>query len=397
MRPSFLSRLAWMLPLLAGLNAVAHDSPGEYFFGTDPGVGNATPLPLSDPAAALADISTLTLPLPSSFGTGQVLGLRFRNPAGDWGITQFSQIYLLSSATLASGRLYYAIDSRPNPATAGSVELTAAHQLAVTPLALDLGTLTPGFHSLHLLLRDSAGASTETLRFIHATPSTVQTLAGLAYSFREAEGTTTPVTVAPITTSTSAQDIVLAIPAATSPKQFTLVLNLVDAQLDTGRSTTAPLRVSVPYYEWAYAALAGQAPTAAAMLSDPDGDRIVNLLEFAFGLNPLIKNTTPPYTIGSATTESGSLYFTVNYRQREGGTGSLGVDYTADGLRYTVEASTDLQTWQPFSSLPGASSHRSRATNGDGTETINLELFLQDTLTANKKVFVRLNVTAVQE
>lgn len=306
------------------------------------------------------------------------------------GHTAYRQVSALGGRPPA--RLYHALDTSPDPATAPFVELTDAHRLAPTSVTLDLGNLSPGYHSLHLQVHDTGGSFTETVRFLHVTPSTVQTLAGLAYTFTDAAGNTTPLAVAPITATADAQDIVLTAPAAPVPSEHTLVLHLLDSHLDAGFLASAPLRISTPYHEWVRTALPDRPASATGLLADPDGDRIVNLLEFAFGLDPATKDTTPPYRIRTRETADGAKRFHLVYRQREGGTGAPGVDYTAHGLRYLVETSTDMKTWQPFTEAPGVTSDHTRSSNGDGTETVKLNIFVDQTLTATDTIFVRLTV-----
>lgn len=87
-------------------------------------------------------------------------------------------------------------------------------------------------------------------------------------------------------------------------------------------------------------------------------------------------------------------YLLIEYRQRAGGTGTLGTDYRADGLRYRVETSTDLVTWTLWSELAGASAHLSRLSNGDGTETVTMNLFVGPALEDERRVFTRLHISA---
>lgn len=93
----------------------------------------------------------------------------------------------------------------------------------------------------------------------------------------------------------------------------------------------------------------------AADVADADRDGVANLLERAFATNP----TDPASRAASSLSLSsidGSSYLTLAYRRRAGGTGTTGVDYTMDGLRYSVEASAELDaTWSnPPLQLVGA-------------------------------------------
>jgi hypothetical protein len=445
--------------LLASLApALGHDSPGEYFFDTDPGLGAATPLSLPAPTPPLDQIDSLVIPAPSTPGASAVLGLRFRDATGAWGPTTFRRVHLVSSASppvveaswgaafssavtgapaadgtllltrpasaagdahsdrlslrvlpdadspgprifrqvlpigsIGPDRFYYALDQRPDPAVAASIALD--DRATPTALALDLGSPATGYHTLHFRLRDTTGAWTEGQRFIHVTPSGLHALSGLAYSFRNAEGNSSTVQVAPLVATGSAQDVTLAVPAALAKGDYTLVLNLADASADLGFSVESPISLAARYDQWALTALAGVPAEQAGMLGDPDADNLANLLEYAFGLDPKTADATPPYSIEPHPSYDDILI--VRYPQREGGSGTRGVDYTADGLRYTVEASTDLQTWAPYDQVAGISSTIVTDSLGTGFESVTITLHTHGVLAVQKRVFTRLNITAV--
>lgn len=456
--------LAFCAALLAPFSSCgfAHDAPGEYFFGADPGHGLANPLPSTVPPPALAELGDLSIPLPASPGAGLVLGLRFRNAAGAWGPTTMRSVFLLKTSAVntvemawggnftvsgasatpagetlvitrpasASGgaadnllslrarsgsqvgfpvmsqvsplggaaltRLSYAIDVTPDPVSSPFVTLSPEHRVSAVPTPLVLGNLTPGFHALHLLAQDAAGGRTNSVRFLHVTPSSVQTLTGLAYTFQQSGGTPTSITFAPLTGSESPQDVVLPVPATLSPGDYTLVLGFGNVTTGFGAATTsAALSLRQSYAYWATLRLPGFSPGDTAMLADPDGDQLVNLLEFAFGLDPLSPNVEPTYTaeIGPRP-EGDDPIATVIYRQREGGVGVVGDSYTADGLTYRVEASRDLQTWVPYTQAAVFTESSVRQSNDDGTETVTMTFGLHGALALDGRVFLRLNVTA---
>lgn len=442
--------------VLAPHSTWAHDAPGEYFFDADPGIGLATPVPLSGSPPTLNDLSSLSLPLPNTPHAATILGLRFRNPAGQWGPTLHRRLYLLvpasppvveaawgdtfqpptagipaaeSSLTLSrpfstfgdprpdrlslrvrSGdfpgpfvfrqvhsfsalkptRVYYAIDSPPSPAAAPFLALAEAHRLAATPIAIPLGELVPGFHTLHLLIEDTSGNFSTAQRFLQITPSSTLPLTSLAYTFRSSSGANSLLNVVPLLPASTPQDLALPLPPTFAVGAYSLVLQLADASAERGFSTVSALSLGSSFDLWAVTALAGRAPNASGPLDDPDGDRLVNLIEFAFGLDPLAPELSAPYLIEPM---RDGTQFLFRYRQRNGGTGALGVDYTAAGLRYRIEASNDLQTWSPSAALVGSPVALYTYPNGDGTETVHALLNASGSLTSKQRIFFRLNIS----
>jgi hypothetical protein len=77
---------------------------------------------------------------------------------------------------------------------------------------------------------------------------------------------------------------------------------------------------------------------------DYDGDGSVNLLERAFATNP----TDPVNWYAPVLSIESGGYLALTYRRLAGGSGTAGVDYSVDGLTYTVEYDTALT--DPWSS-----------------------------------------------
>ena len=186
------------------------------------------------------------------------------------------------------------------------------------------------------------------------------------------------------------------VPPSLASGDYTLVLQLADAHGDLlGAAPLAPLTLGIPTlaaFE-AWAAGLGLVGEEAAALADPDADGLVNLLEYAFGGTPRATDTPALYTVTPSLEPSGYSMIRVNYRQREGGVGTTGTDYTAGGLRYTVEASTDLKTWRPYAEIPGIAAHVNRDPTGSGIEFVQIELFPGSALGTAGSIFVRLNVS----
>jgi hypothetical protein len=97
-----------------------------------------------------------------------------------------------------------------------------------------------------------------------------------------------------------------------------------------------------------------------ALTSDPDGDGYINLLEFAFGMDPTMN------ALGSfAFEEGGSVteYASPTLFEDPAGSGTYHAvfgrrkDHQAAGLTYTVEFSADLSVWTASTSLPTVLTH----------------------------------------
>ncbi len=130
-------------------------------------------------------------------------------------------------------------------------------------------------------------------------------------------------------------------------------------------------------------------------LSDPDGDGIVNLLEFAFAADALEPDRSKlPQVKIEENPLDGEKYLEITYRQRIGGKGATGVSYKVDGLLYKVEITDSLGSgsWSSGSGLVKQTGER--VDNGDGTETVTVRV-LQPVSEAEKK-FACVRVTMVE-
>ncbi len=104
---------------------------------------------------------------------------------------------------------------------------------------------------------------------------------------------------------------------------------------------TVELKVASPFDAWRFHNFGAGSPAGSGSFDDPDKDGINNLLEFAFNFEPNTASLSDglPAFVKSAGAPS-ELFFT--YRQRTGGSGANGIDYVADGIRFTVETTGDL-------------------------------------------------------
>ena len=115
-------------------------------------------------------------------------------------------------------------------------------------------------------------------------------------------------------------------------------------------------------------------PSISGNLSNPTGDGICNLLDYAFNLNPTVDNSSTVLPQISGT--SGYLILTYS------------ANPTATDLTYTVEVSSDLQTWNSgtgYTSMPVILS------NNGITQQIQVSDLTP--ITSENKRFIRLRVT----
>ncbi len=125
-------------------------------------------------------------------------------------------------------------------------------------------------------------------------------------------------------------------------------------------------------------------PEVSGVTADPDCDTLPNLAECAFGGNPWTnsRHLLPRWTLTKSYLEANQTglddepksvsYLEVSYRQRKGGVGTVGVNYTANGITYVVEVADDIQSgiWQTGPSVVGQVGPA--VDNGDGTETVTV-------------------------
>jgi hypothetical protein len=119
---------------------------------------------------------------------------------------------------------------------------------------------------------------------------------------------------------------------------------------------------------------------------DYDQDGTANLLEKAFGTDPVASSSAYRPT-GGMTKVSGSNHLTITYRRLAGGSGTTGVNYSAQGITYTVEHDADMVGTLATGSVTQVGSATS---NGDGSETVTIRL--NATIASQPKYFIRLKV-----
>lgn len=146
------------------------------------------------------------------------------------------------------------------------------------------------------------------------------------------------------------------------------------------------------YDAWRDTEIGAGNPPKSGPYEDYDGDGMINLMEFALKLNPKgVDAVALKPSAAVVETSPGTRQLEFTFRQRTGGTGTVGAGYAAAGVTYTVQTSADLNaaTWTEDGS--GFTVVGTPVNNGDGTETITVRL----NGPINGKRFVRLKVTPV--
>ena len=113
----------------------------------------------------------------------------------------------------------------------------------------------------------------------------------------------------------------------------TATLTLVEAgEFALGTASANVVIADLPADDWRLAKFGAEANNSAIAgdLADPDGDGIVNLLEYAFSHQPLAFEAPPSFDLGT-----GELSLTYRF------------NLLAPDLTYVVQKSTDAANWQP--------------------------------------------------
>jgi hypothetical protein len=120
-------------------------------------------------------------------------------------------------------------------------------------------------------------------------------------------------------------------------------------------------------------------PSVSGPLVDPDGDGLVNLIEFSMNLDPKTSDAHRKLCVYQEVEDGGVAYPAMTIRRRS--------DYP--DLTSTVEASTDLAIW----SASGTVELAPPTDNGDGTETVTIRSTLP--ISGNPGQSLRLKVSQI--
>ncbi len=131
---------------------------GEYFFDTDPGVGNGTAFPVTagntTSTTTVIDVSALSL------GFHRV-GMRHKDASGKWSHSTSRSFFVFSpaftepsSAQIVAGEYYF--DTDPGVGNGTAFGVTAGNTTS-TAVVVDVSALSPGFHRVGVRHKDANG------------------------------------------------------------------------------------------------------------------------------------------------------------------------------------------------------------------------------------------------
>ncbi|MBL7766853.1 MAG: LamG domain-containing protein [Chitinophagaceae bacterium] len=129
----------------------------EYFIDTDPGVGNATPLNVSQADTIL---QSFNVPLPVNISEGiHLLAVRAKNSNGEWGLFEYRSFYVYPSEPNSNSIVAaeYFIDTDPGLGNATAYPVAALDTLLDT-LNISLpNNLSYGLHRIAIRVKDQSG------------------------------------------------------------------------------------------------------------------------------------------------------------------------------------------------------------------------------------------------
>jgi hypothetical protein len=352
----------------------------ETFYDSDPGEGHG-----SDLVVGLGEelVGSQVLDCTSLTSGSHTLYARGQNESGIWGpVFSLPFVKEIALGNELIDALEFFTDHDPGSGQGASLPLTPASN-ATERLLMGVDNLSMGVHRLFARGRNNAGVWGQALPlvFSHEPQCLVgqgESVAAIRYLVSSDGSQIGESTV--LTDLTPASPVVVSfdpnisgLPPATNYQLHVqgisqeglpgLERNFVFEMVGTNQDFSA-------YNIWktnVFSAAEQTNHTVSGYMFDPDGDGSVNLVEFAFGTDP--KNVDSWYVpVG----ESVDGYLQLTYRQRRGGTGTVGVHFTVDGLRYTVEVTDKLipSHWKTGGTL--LEQVGTAEDNGNGTETVTV-------------------------
>ena len=158
----------------------------EYFIDTDPGIGLATPIPVSVPAKDLSlSFGVNTSGLAQGF---HMIVLRARDEPGRWSVTRQQVFYIYKSVSTTAAKMTkaeYFIDTDPGIGKAFNIPIAVPSKDVSLSFNVNTGTLPQGFHMMVIRARDEKGYWSNTRQQVFylfkAIPATSVNITGIEY------------------------------------------------------------------------------------------------------------------------------------------------------------------------------------------------------------------------
>lgn len=152
-----LKRLLFLLLLIPYLATAQVDiNAMEYFIDTDPGIGNATAVPVTSGATISESFVVPTSALPVGFHT---LYIRVQDLNSVWSISESRSFYVSASNLTTQANIInveYYIDTDPGYGAGTSLGAFSSTTVNINP-TIPTNTLPAGFHSIYIRALDSDG------------------------------------------------------------------------------------------------------------------------------------------------------------------------------------------------------------------------------------------------
>lgn len=157
--------LKWLFLLLANallVSASAQLSKGEYFFDTDPGIGNGTPLTgitLLNGAGLDSSEAAMNITIPANMTPGiHYLFVRFKNSDSAWSLYERRQIIVLPASGISIPDGEYFFDTDPGIGAGTPISLSGNTEEGEYTGSVSTTGLTAGYHNLYIRARGANGS-----------------------------------------------------------------------------------------------------------------------------------------------------------------------------------------------------------------------------------------------
>lgn len=123
----------------------------EYFFDTDPGLGNGTPLTVSPASDSISE--NYSIPTTGLSGGSHSLYVRSRSASGQWSLSARKDFFILQQ--IVSGEYFW--DTDPGPGAGTPLPISLQKDSIAETYTLHAPCLSPGTHYLYVRMKDDRG------------------------------------------------------------------------------------------------------------------------------------------------------------------------------------------------------------------------------------------------